>query len=511
MRTDLILALGCAAPAVGVYLFAMAKPVAILDTVFPTSLHVAVAAVGCVIPALVLALIARGPRVAACLLGAVLAIDAYYCVAVAPLIPRLIVLTAAFGIGLVGFAPFWSLIANVALWRRLAAAWEPSSGSMVRRAAVGFGLVLAAQVVLDVPTLVAEVAIRKGTDGGIGAKLRNRNAYRRVLLSYCYPGKRTGSPVWTQLAATAFAGPVPDVRAARALFVKIEGKRFDAYPRPDCVLCPARGGTDIYPMPAGGPEVTEDFAALHRRPIKLVSSKMVGTASAVGRLVTLNWTLELEARGWVQGPEYQPSVARFHVAVPPGMVLTALRLDDVAAQSVRVCEAGCARQHAEMAALATRDGGEFAVEVTMPRLPGKVFGQAKLELALAIAMGGTGDAELKLPFISSRNIDVLEVLNHRVELGSAYEFTDAELAAETIKVPLGGDGGPPAKVAGLEAGQGFCVPRAPSAVGQVHHTAEPELPVVCPVPEPGEWGLLLIGLAVLAWAMRAPEAPARRA
>lgn len=511
MRARLILALGCVAPAVGVYLFVPVKPVAILDVVFPSHAHVAVATAGCVIPALVLALIGRGPRVAAFLLGAVLAIDAYYGVAVAPMIPQLIVLTAFFGLGLFGFAPFWSLIANVALWRRLAASWEPADGSMARRAALGFALVLAAQVVLDVPTLVAEVAIRKGTDGGIGAKLRNRDAYRRVLLSYCYPGKRTGSPTWTQLAATAFAGPVPDVRAARTLFAKLEGKRFDAYPRPECVLCPGRGGTDNYPMPAGGPEVTEDFAAMHSRPIKLVSSRMMGTASAVGRLVTLDWTLALEGQGRVPGEKFHPSVARFHVAVPPGMALTALHVNGVKARPVPVCEPGCTREHTEMAALATREGDQLAVEVTMPWLTGGVFGRAKIELALAIAMGGTGDAELKVPFITSRNVHVLDELIHRVELGSAWEFNDAELAVETIKVPLGEYGGPPAKVTGLEPGQGFCVPRMRDPVGQVHHTAEPELPVICPVPEPGEWGLLLIGLAALAWAMRAPGARPRRA
>lgn len=369
----------------------------------------------------------RGIGAASVVLGIAAAVSGYYCLAMLIVVPMMFCAIVAFGLGILGLAPYWCFLGTLMQVRRYLALWphlHPSPGSFERRLVLGFFLGLIWMVAIDGRAALLErtleLAVSKDSEWSPRAIVLLRTlGSQDELLHRCYSWR--GRTVWSLWESFAWSGrtTMRSIEDIRKVFFRVYGHPFNAFSPPASTALD-RGQVQedswetewVYSRDVGGENVSGRV-----RGLSLSSSRIDGVVDPVSAVAQFSWTFEFS-----NGSSRQRE-ARARIALPPGGAASQLSLwingEECQAafggrSQVRQAYQKVAVVQRRDPALLTSAGPDEVMLQVFPIQP-RSTGRVRIGITAPVILEGE-QALVRLPTIIERNFDLARGVRHLVWL-----------------------------------------------------------------------------------------------
>jgi Vault protein inter-alpha-trypsin domain len=253
--------------------------------------------------------------------GFSIGIAAFYTILFLPILP-IALLMLTIGLGLLGMAPLFALIAGVFsavklrhILRTLCLPGDPTP----RLHGIGWGITLSllSLIVPEVPLIITRIGLEMATSESISTELRGIRLLRdygseKILLRACYQGDYRSSDILSNLFTAA--SPVTTDQA-RQIYYRVSGRTFDSEPAPSRLSSAFSDIGKLLDI-----DRTQNTANGVLQNLLLASSQMDGSIDADGAHGYLEWTIIF--KNYARRQEE----ARAQILLPPGGVVSRLTL-----------------------------------------------------------------------------------------------------------------------------------------------------------------------------------------
>lgn len=346
--------------------------------------------------------------------GMAIAIAASYSLVLLPILPFAFIGILFLGIGLLPFAPLFTLV-NAGKWTLELSGWHENA---LPRVLGGVGLGIAALALVDLPATATQIAVGRYAQGhderGQAVSMMRWLGDRELLLrlSYGDTARATGlvsflasfwsrGPFWAEAAPTA---------EARELYYRVTGKAFNAVPRPkghgfgDGSLLfqwdEDQGGQDV------GGRVPD---------LALAGSRIDGSVADRDNLAQLEWTFDIANSGEMARE------ARFTLALPEGAVASRATLwVNGEPREASIAGRGATRAaYAKVVStardplLVTTDGAQRLLVQAFP-INGNSTMRLRIGMTAPFQVAPDGRRTLALPAVVERNFEMDDSVRHAV-------------------------------------------------------------------------------------------------
>jgi hypothetical protein len=347
--------------------------------------------------------------------GAAMAVAASYALLMLPILPVALIAIIVFGIGLLPFAPLFSLIFA---WRLMLGLAEYGT-HVGRKVAIGVAGGLLALALVDMPATATYLALERYR--GDAAEQRAAIATMRavgdtnLLLRMAYGDTQRATGLMSFLVSSWGAGfgggsAVLNNEGSRELYYRLTGKPFNSVPPPGHGLSERRRWFD-WDEDQGGERVGKRVTGL-----SLASSRIDGSIASADNLGYFEWTVE------VANADAVAHEARFTIATPEGAVASRATLwidgepreASVAGRSeVRAAYNKVVNVQRRDPLLVTTAGAQ---RLLVQAFPVQAGGTIKLRVGYTapLAIDAGGKRTVALPAIVERNFELGADVRHQL-------------------------------------------------------------------------------------------------
>ncbi|MBL8267474.1 VIT domain-containing protein [Steroidobacter sp.] len=366
----------------------------------------------------------RRPKLLAFANGMAIGVAAFYSLLFIPILPAATIGIIFFGLGLLPWAPAFSLTAAIVLRVHLTRAADREQRSF----ATWPGLVCAllTLIAIELPNTTTAIGLKMATSESVPEQSRGVRLLRAVgdddlLLRYCYfrTGRGDLLGVLMNISSVTPTG-------AREVYYRVTGEPFSAKPVP----APARSRGwwgDGFDSDQGTDVVGGQLPGL-----SLASSRLDGSLDAGAALGYVEWTLVMKNNSQM------PREARAQVALPPGAVVSRLTLwvngeEREAAFAARgqVTQAYRAVVQQRRDPVLVTTAGTDRIAVQMFPVPADGEMKVRIGMTVPLELDHLRQASLQLPYFHERNFAVGEDFKHFVWIEAKAPLSHGQLRSQS--------------------------------------------------------------------------------